>query len=84
MKITIREGNKHSFYIYFPTRMAFSPTLISLGLRIARKKHPGIPHISRSALQSISRAVKETRQRNRRYELVDVETDDGDLVKIEL
>lgn len=84
MKITIKEGQHHSFHIIFPTWMVFSPTLIWLSLRIARKKCPQLPYISRSTLKTLSSSIKETKRRYRHYELVNIESSDGDVVKIVL
>lgn len=84
MKITIKEGKHRPFHIVFPTRMIFSPMLISLGLRIARKNSPQVPDIPSSAVKAICRSVRETKHRYRCYELVAVESNDGDVVKITL
>lgn len=84
MKITIKGDGHHSLYIIFPTRIVFIPTLISLGLRIARRKCPHVPHISRSTLRTLSSSIQETKRRYGHYELVNIESNDGDMVKIVL
>lgn len=84
MKITIKEAKGHSIHIVFPTWLAFRPTMIQLCLRIARKNCPGVPYISKNTLRPLSRAIKEAKGRYRRYELVDIESNDGDVVKLVL
>lgn len=84
MKITIKGDGHHSLHIIIPTWIVSSPTLISLSLRIARKKCPHVPYISRNTLKMLRSSIKETKRRYRHYELVNIESNDGDLVKIVL
>lgn len=84
MRIIVKEHGGRRLAIVLPTGMVFSPTMISLGLRIGRKYTPEVPNISDRDLKAICKAVKRVKRRYGRYELVTVESGEGDLVKITL
>lgn len=82
MRIRIKESGKHSFLIILPTWLAFWG--LSFGLKQGRKYSAKVPKISKIALKQIKKAVKQTKRRYRHYELVYVESDEGDVVRITL
>lgn len=82
MRITVKADGRRRFFIALPTGMIFSPTLLTLGLRIGRKYTGEIPNIADRDLRAICREVKRIKRRYGRYELVSAESSNGDLVKI--
>ena len=84
MRIKVKASGARQFTIALPTGMVFSPTLIHLWLRIGRKYASEVPDISPHDLRAICKAAKQIKRRYGRYELVSVESAQGDLVKITL
>lgn len=84
MRIKVKASGLRQFTIAVPTGMIFSPMLVQLGLRIGRKYSAEMPDISSRDLRAICKAVKQVKRRYGRYELVTVESGQGDLVKITL
>lgn len=84
MRITVKAGGARRIFIAMPTGLIFSPAMVSLWLRISRKYTPEVPNISYRDLRAICKAIKQTKRRYGCYELVTVESGQGDLVKITL
>lgn len=84
MRITVKANGARRIFIAVPTGLIFSPAMISLWLRISKKYAPEVPNISYHDLRAICKAVKRVKRRYGRYELVTVESGEGDLVKIVL
>ncbi len=84
MRIKVKASGMRQFTIALPTGMIFSPTMIRLGLCIGRKYADEVPDISAHDLRAICKAAKQTKRRYGRYELVSVESAQGDLVGITL
>jgi hypothetical protein len=82
MRITVKARGARRIFIVLPTDLVFSPTMISLWLRIGRKYSSEVPNISSHDLRAICKAIKETKRSHGSYELVTVESGEGDLVKI--
>ena len=84
MRITVKSSGMRGFTILVPTRMLCSPTLLHLGMRIGRKYTSEVPNISKQDLKTLCKAVIQAKRRYGHYELVTVESSDGDLVRITL
>jgi hypothetical protein len=84
MRIVVKAEGARRIFMALPTGLVFSPTMISLWLRVGRKYSPEVPNISKQDLRAICKAVKQVKSRYGRYELVTVESGEGDLVKITL
>lgn len=82
MRITVKAKGARRIFIALPTGWVFSPTMISLWLRIGRKYSSEVPNISNHDLRAICKAIKETKRRYGSYELVSVESSEGDLVGV--
>lgn len=82
MRIRIKESGKPSFWIILPTWLALWG--LSFGLKQGRKYCANVPQISKAALKELKKALKQTKRRRRHYELVYVESADGDTVRITL
>ena len=82
MRITVKSSGMRRFTIFLPTGMIFSPTLLRLGMGIGRKYTSTVPDISKEDLQLLCKAIKQVKRRYGHYELVSVESSDGDLVRI--
>lgn len=84
MRITVKAKGARRIFIALPTGWVFSPTLISLWLRIGIKYSSEVPNFSNRDLKAICKVLKQVKRRYGRYELVTVESGEGDLVKITL
>lgn len=82
MRVRIKKSGKHSFLIVLPTWLVFRS--ISVGLRQDEKYSARVPQISKTALKKIKKAMKQTKRRHRHYELVYVESNEGDVLCITL
>ena len=75
------EGKKLTFW--FPTCVVFSKGLIKFGLRMAQKhSDTQIPDIPPEAIDALCGEMKRIKKKYGRYELVEVESSDGDRVQI--
>lgn len=87
MKIHIRaEG--HKFWIALPTCLLLSKAVVKLGLRLARRIEPengkgkdSIP-LSDDQILRICAEIKRVKRRTGRWVLVDVQSADGECVRI--
>ena len=82
MRITVKAKGARRIFIALPTGWVFSPTMISWWLRIGRKYSSEVSNISNYDLRAICKAIKETKRRYGSYELVSVESSEGDLVEV--
>ncbi|MBQ7344051.1 MAG: hypothetical protein IJW53_04725 [Clostridia bacterium] len=80
MRISITSENK-SFNLRFPTRLAFT----RLGLSFLKKAHVDLPeNFSSRDLKRLYRVIKESRKIHKDWYVVEVESSDGENVKIKL
>ena len=83
MKIRIIESSSQKkINLLFPTRLLLSPGLLRMGIRIARRHDAKVPDISRQSFRQLKKIILDTKKRNKDWVLVDVESSDGDKVKI--
>lgn len=80
MMIKIKAGGKCPFWIILPNWLAFR--LLSFALKQGEKCSCQVPQIPQNALKEMKKAMKQTKRRHRHYELVTIESNDGDVVKI--
>lgn len=84
MKITVSSGN-HRIHLVLPTRLVFSKLLVRLGLRIAGKYAPDeMKHIPPEAVEVLCEEIRRIKKRHKRWEIVDIGSASGDIVRIEL
>lgn len=77
MMIKIKAGGKCPFWIMLPNWLAFR--LLSFALKQGEKCSCQVPQ---NAVKEMKKAMKQTKRRYRHYELVNIESNDGDVVKI--
>lgn len=82
MKITIRNHEGKGFTIPLPTALLSNPTLVTFGLRISRKASASAPDLSAETVQSFCAAIKQVKRQYGTWELVHVESADGDIVSV--
>jgi len=83
MKIIVHSYDGHRICIPLPNALLTSPTVLRFALR-AGKKYAGaaVPNIPPEALQSLSLTIRNVKKRYGQWELVHVESANGDLVSI--
>lgn len=80
MKIKIKEGGKCPFWIILPNWLAFR--LLSFGLKKSQKYSCQVPQIPKNTLKEMKKAMKQSKSCHCHYELLTIESTDGDVVKI--
>lgn len=83
MKIIIRSSDGHHFTIPFPTALLTSPTALRFELNASRK-HIAMPpvNIPPEAVSALCRSIRQCTKAHSPWELVHVESANGDLVSI--
>lgn len=81
MKIRIRSDEKN-FTILLPTRLLFSKTVLKFGLRMGRKYSAQVPDIPPQMLEALCDEIKRIKKKHGVWELVDVQSGDGEIVQI--
>lgn len=82
MKILIRTQKK-TLCLYVPTFLLCSKGLILLGLRIGKKYDPEhVPDLKPEAVGALCREMKRIKKKHGSWELLDLESSDGDHVQI--
>lgn len=79
MKIQVKEAGGKGFTLSLPNAMLFSPMVLKLILRSGRHQAPELPP---EAVDSICAAIKDYSRTHGPWELVQVESADGDTVVI--
>ncbi len=83
MKISVHSSDGHSICIPFPTALLASPTAVRFALNIG-KRYAGIsmPNISPEAIQALCQQIRQFEKQYDHWELVRMESADGDIVSI--
>ena len=81
MKIHIR-GNEKDLNLWFPTGMVCNATMVRLWLRTAKKYSDTVPDIPPHSVNALCRELKRIKKTYGEWTLVDVESADGQEVKI--
>ena len=85
MKICIRSADGPHLTIPLPNEMLFSPTVLKIALKTGRQFADGhAPDIPPETIAALCAAIKDYRQNYGPWELVHVESADGDSVIIEV
>ena len=84
MRITVKPSGMHGFTLILPTGMIFCPILLRAGIGIGRKYTSAVPDVSKEDLRKLCHAVKQVKKRYGHYELVSVESCDGNSVRVVL
>ena len=72
----------HGFSLILPTRMLFSKGLIKFGLRIGRKYSDQVPPLAPEAIDALCDEIKRIKRKHGSWKLVEVQSADGDDVRI--
>lgn len=82
MKIKIR-SDEHKFTLLLPTGLMFSRATVWMINKLGRKyAGDALKDIPPEALDRLFAEFRRIKRRHRRWELVDVESADGDVVKV--
>lgn len=83
MKITVHSSDGKRIFIPIPTALLTSPTVVRFALNMG-KKHAGsaMPSIPPETVQALCDSIRQIKKRYGQWELVHVESTDGDLVSI--
>ena len=83
MKIRIR-SNERSFTLVLPTRMLFSKTILKFGLRIGKKYSSDVPDFPPETVDALCDEIRRIKKKHGSWELVNVQSSDGEQVQIVL
>lgn len=81
MKIRIRSDEK-KFTVLLPTRLLFSKTVLKFGLRMGRKYSDQMPDIPPETVEALCDEIRRIKKKHGAWELVDVQSGDGEMVQI--
>jgi len=82
MKIMIKGGG-HDMNLYFPNRLCFSKATVWLANRVGRKyAEDAMKNIPPEALDALFAELRRIKKQHGSWELVDVESSSGEMVKI--
>ena len=81
MKIHVR-SEEHTFTLLLPTRMVFSKSILKFGMRIGRKYSDQVPDISPQTIDALCDEIKRIKKKHGSWELVNVQSSDGERVQI--
>ena len=82
MKIHIKSG-KHNLLLYIPTGLIFSKTVARLGCKYGlRYAGDAIKDISPEAMEALFAEFRSIKKKHHCWELVDIESANGEIVKI--
>lgn len=85
MKVTVKHGGYPPLILALPTRLLFSKTLLRLYNGPGRRHtEEELPYIPPEAMEAIYREIKNANRRLGRWNLLEAESADGDLVTIRL
>ena len=83
MKIRIRSYER-SFTLILPTRLLLSKGAVKLGLRIGKRYSISVPDIPPKIVDALCDEVKRIKKKHGSWELVDVQSADGEQINIRL
>ena len=82
MKIHIRSGGR-KLRLYLPTCLVFSKTFVRLGCKYGLQyAGDAVKDISPEAVEALFAEFRRIRQKHGHWELVNIESGDGDIVRI--
>lgn len=85
MKIKVIASSGPHFTIPFPTALVSSPTVVNLWLKYVRKYATAeMPELSQEHIHQLCSEIKRIKKTYKTWELVHVESANGDLVSITL
>ena len=70
--------------LWLPTRLLFSKTILCLGLRIGQMYVEQIPNIPPEAVGALCKEIRRIKRTRGSWELLNVETSDGEHIQITL
>lgn len=84
MRVQIKGGG-HDLNIVLPTRMIFSKTMVKIGCRISsRYTHAVMDRLSPEAMEAICEELVRIKKKHGKWELVDIQSADGEKINITL
>jgi len=81
MKIKVR-SDAQNFTLLLPTRLIFSKTILKFGLRVGKKYSDQVPDIPPEAVNALCNEIRRIKKTHGSWELVDVQSGDGEHVQI--
>ncbi len=81
MKIHIRDGAR-SFTVALPTRLLFSKTILKFGLKLGKRYSDAVPDIPSEAVDALCDEIRRIRKKHAAWELVHIQSGDGEQVQI--
>ncbi len=83
MKIRIRTKQR-AFSVVLPTRMLFSKTILKFGLRIGKRYSKAVPEFPPAAVDALCEEIHRIKKTKGAWELVRIQSADGEEVRIVL
>ena len=81
MKINIR-SEERNFTIVLPTRLLFSKTILKYGLKVGKRYSEAVPDIPPAAVDALCNEIRRIKKTHSAWELVNIQTADGEKVQI--
>lgn len=81
MKIRVR-SDEHNLTMVLPTALIFSKGLLKFGLRVGRKYSSEVPDIPPEIIDALCAEIRRIKKKHGSWELVNVQSADGEHVQI--
>ncbi len=81
MKIHIH-SEERAFTVILPTRLLFSKSILKFGVKLGKRYGNVIPEISPAAVDALCDEIHRIRKTHTSWELVNIQSADGDGVQI--
>lgn len=81
MKIIIR-SEERDFSIVLPTRLLFSKAVLKYGLKVGKRYSNAVPDIPPAAVDALCDEIRRIKKTHSAWELVNIQTADGEKVQI--
>lgn len=83
MKVRIQEKGNRPICILLPTKLIFNARFLSFGIRLANKYAPNqIPNVDPVILENLCNEICRIKSKYGHWELINVESANGDYVKV--
>lgn len=83
MKLHIR-SEERSFTVILPTRILFSKHILKFGWKLGKRYSDAVPNISPAAVDALCDEICRIKQTHASWELVDIQSADGEQIRIVL
>lgn len=83
MKVYIRDDERN-FTVTLPTRLLFSKSLLKYGLKIGKRYSSAVPDIPPESVDALCDEICRIKKLHGPWELVDIQSADGEEIRITL